>query len=162
MFLRFLPFLLIMAFAGCVTAPAPIPPGYTGARAKISDTSTSVSATKVQFFQLEKVDARTVLSSSMATYQKNYGHGFAMDPVLESREVPAQTCVLSIAGTTHVAADILAFGGGMYHVEGDVTASLQPDKTYFVKGTLAKEYSAVWLEDSEGHLVSSKIEKNKH
>ena len=84
-----------------------------------------------------------------------------MEPILESRDVPAQTCVLSIAGTTHVAADILAFGGGMYHVEGEVKASLQAGQKYFVKGTLSKEYSAVWLEDSEGLLVSSKVEKTK-
>lgn len=82
-----------------------------------------------------------------------------MEPQLESREVPAKTCVLTIKGVTHVAADILAFGGGMYHVEGDVTVTLKAAQTYFVKGVLAKDYCAVWLEDSAGHVVSSKIEK---
>ena len=162
MSLRFLPFLLVAVLAGCVSAPAPVPPGYTGPLATVSDTSTAVSDTKIQFFELEKVDGRTIASSSATTYQKNYGRGFAMDPVVESRKVPAQTCVMSIAGVTHVAADILAFGGGMYHVEGEVKVTLQSDKTYLVKGTLSKEYSAVWLEDSEGHLVSTKVEKTKH
>jgi hypothetical protein len=137
----------------------PIPVGYEGPRAKISDTSTPVSSTKIQFFQLAKVDGREVQTSSASTYVRNRGHGFAMDPKVESREVPARQSILRIEGVTHVAADILAFGGGMYHVEGEVSVSLDADKTYFVKGILAKEYSAVWVEDATGKLVSTKIEK---
>ena len=150
---------LLPIIAGCVSAPMPIPSGYAGPRARVNDTSNSVSSTKIQFFQLAKVDGRSVQTSSATTYSANYGRGFAMDPQLESREVPAQTCVLSLEGVTHVAADILAFGGGMYHVEGDVTVTLEPDRPYFVKGALGKDYSAVWLEDAEGKVVSAKIEK---
>lgn len=84
-----------------------------------------------------------------------------MEPMLESREIPAKTCVLTIEGVTHVAADILAFGGGMYRVEGDVSVNLESSKIYSVKGTLTKDYCAVWLEDSDGHIVSDKIEKRK-
>lgn len=158
---RLLSFLLVFMLAGCVTAPAPTPPGYSGPLTRINDTANSVSATKIQFFQLAKVDGRNVKTSALATYQKNHGRGFAMEPVLETREVPAQQCVLLIEGVTHVAADILAFGGGMYHVEGEVTVTLEPGKSYSVKGVLAKEYSAVWLEDNNGHPVSTKIEKIK-
>lgn len=150
---------LLPLIAGCVSAPMPIPNGYSGPRAKVSDTSSAVSSTKVQFFQLSKVDGRTVQTSSASTYTANYGRGFAMDPRLEYREVPARQCILSIEGVTHVAADILAFGGGMYHVEGDVTVTLDPDKAYLVKGVLGKQYSAVWLEDASGQIVSSKVEK---
>ncbi len=84
-----------------------------------------------------------------------------MEPFLESRQVPAQQCVLFLEGVTHVAADILAFGGGLYHVEGEVTVTLQANKVYSVKGILSKKYSAVWLEDADGHLISAKIEKGK-
>ena len=159
--LRLLLLSCVLLLAGCATAPMPVPADYHGPLAHINDSSNSVSSTKIQFFQLAKVDGREVESSSVSTFKKNYGHGFAMDPQLESRDVPAKTCVLHLEGVTHVAADILAFGGGMYHVEGDVTVALEPDKTYTVKGTLSKEYSAVWLEDSAGHLVSTKIEKGK-
>jgi hypothetical protein len=116
---------------------------------------------KIQFFELEKVDGRTIETSAGATFRQNYGKGFAMEPALESREIPATECSLSLEGVTHVAADILAFGGGMYHVEGDVTVRLEPDHHYFVKGELSKEYSAVWLEDDHGRLVSAKIEKRR-
>jgi hypothetical protein len=142
-----------------VTAPAPIPEGYTGPRATITDTSEPVSSVKIRFFELAKVDGRKVEGSAEATFRANYGHGFSMNPIVLSREVPAQTCILAIEGVTHVAADILAFGGGMYHVNGEITATLEPGKVYFVKGELSKTYSAVWLEDAAGHLVSTKIEK---
>ncbi len=148
-----------LLLAGCVSAPMPVPADYHGPLVRIGDTSTDVSSTKVRFFQLAKVDGRTVETSSVATFRANYGRGFAMDPPVLSREVPATACVLSIEGVTHVAADILAFGGGMYHVDGDVTITLEPGKAYYVKGTLDKNYYAVWLEDADGHIVSNKVEK---
>jgi hypothetical protein len=159
--LRFLVLALSLLLAGCVSAPMPVPAGYQGPLAKISDSSQPVSSTKIQFFQLAKVDGRPVDTSSASTYRANQGRGFYMEPQLEAREVPARTCVLSLQGVTHVAADILAFGGGMYHVEGDVTVTLDPARTYVIKGTLAKDYSAVWLEDADGHIVSTLVEKGK-
>ncbi len=150
---------VLVFLGGCISAPMPIPRDYHGPLAKINDTSSPVSSTKIQFFELAQVDGRAVQTSSASTYRKNYGHGFYMEPQLESRDVPAKTCVLTIEGVTHVAADILAFGGGMYHIKGDVSVTLEPSKVYSVKGTLTKEYCAVWLEDSAGHIVSNKIEK---
>ena len=156
---RYLPLLFVLCLAGCVTPLTPIPEGYTGPRAVITDTSSPVSSVKIRFFQLAKVDGRRVLNSAGATYRANYGRGFSMDPVVTSREVPAQKCVLSIAGVTYVAADILAFTGGNYHVEGEVTATLEAGKVYRVKGELSEAYSAVWLEDADGRVVSTKVEK---
>ena len=148
-----------LLLGGCVFAPAPVPSDYHGPLAIVSDTSSSVSSTRIQFFELTKVDGRTVRSSSASTASKNYGRGFSMTPQLETREIPATTCVMHIRGVTRVAADILAFGGGLYYVEGEVTVKLVPTKTYSVRGVLSKGYSAVWLEDAEGHVVSKKIEK---
>lgn len=150
-----------LLLVGCVSAPMPVPSEYHGPLARVGDTSSPISSTKIQFFELAKVDGRVVQTSSVSTRSKNFGRGFYMEPQLESREVPAKTCVLTIEGVTHVAADILAFGGGMYHVEGDVTVTLDATKKYLVKGVLSKEYCAVWLEDSVGNIISSKIEKGK-
>lgn len=151
----------LLVLSGCVSAPAPVPAGYNGPLAAIADTSNPVSSTKIQFFQLAAVDGRTVRTSSAATYQQNYGKGFYMEPVLETRDVPAQECILHLEGVTHVAADILAFGGGMFHVKGDVKVALEQGKKYFVMGELSKEYCAVWLEDAAGQPVSPKVEKRR-
>ena len=51
---------------------------------------------------------------------------------------------------THVAAPILALGGGMYKVQGEVSVTLEEDVGYYVRGHLSKDYSAVWLEDYSG------------
>ena len=161
--LRFcLPFLVAVLLGGCVSAPQPLPAGYTGPVARITDTSAPVSDTKIYFFELEGIDGRGVLSSSVSTTQTNHGRGFYMEPVLETRTVPAGgSHKLKLGAYTHVAAPILAFGGKMYSVNGEVEVTLEAGKTYLVKGMLSKEYCAVWLEDEAGQLVSTKIEKGK-
>ncbi len=161
--LRFLlPLLVAVLLGGCVSAPQPVPKGYTGPVAKIADTSSPVSDTKIYFFELEGIDGRGVLSSSVATTQTNHGRGFYMEPVLEARAVPAGGPLkLKLGAYTHVAAPILAFGGKMYSVSGEVEVTLEADKTYRVKGVLSKEYCAVWLEDEAGQVVSTKIEKGQ-
>lgn len=157
-----LPLLLAVVLGGCVSAPQPVPKGYTGPVARIADTSAPVSSTKIYFFELEGIDGRGVLSSSVATMRTNQGRGFFMEPVLEGRAVPAGgPHKLKLGAYTHVAAPILAFGGKMYSVSGEVEVTLEPDKTYLVKGALSKEYCAVWLEDDKGTVVSTKIEKGK-
>ena len=151
-------FVVCVCLAGCATNK-PIPDGYTGKRATIKDTYKHVSSTKSYFFQLAKIDKRNVLTSSSATYERNYGQGMMMSVVTTEREVPAVKALLHIEGITHVAAPILAFGGGMYSVEGDVEVNLESGKTYIVHGKLSEKYSAVWVEDNKGNIVSKKIEK---
>jgi hypothetical protein len=147
-----------MAFAGCA-AYKPIPEGYKGDLAKVADTYQYVSSTKVYLFQLSEVDNRDVLTSSISTYERNYGQGFSMRIAMEEREVPAAESVLHIEGITYVAAPVLSLFGGMYSVSGEVTVNLEAGKEYFVKGELSELYSAVWLEDGDGNMVSEKIEK---
>ncbi len=77
----------------------------------------------------------------------------------ESRLVPAGEVVLSIQAMTHVAAPILALGGNMHSIEGDIEVNLQENTGYYLRGRLSKEYSAIWLEDYNGNIVSEKIEE---
>ena len=89
------------------------------------------------------MDGRTIKTSSWETYEHNYGEGFRMEWRINDRFIPAGRTVLTLEGMTHVAADILAFTGGMYYVSGEVTVVLEPRKSYYVKGELSKTYSAV-------------------
>ena len=153
--------LIVILLAGCVSISSPLPEGYSGPKARVSDTFYAVSPTKIHFFQVAKVNERQIATSSMTTAEENRGRGLAMSPTLETRYIPAPESLLRIEGVTHVAADILAFGGGMYHVEGEVSVHLEPNREYFVRGVLGKGYSAVWIEDGRGQVVSEKIEKHK-
>ncbi|MBN1379713.1 MAG: hypothetical protein JXA04_10825 [Gammaproteobacteria bacterium] len=84
---------------GC--AVNPIPKGYDGPLATIHDTSELVKDTKVYFYQLSKIDGKTVETSSSRTASVNYGRGFAMDAVTINRQVPAKESKLRIEGITH-------------------------------------------------------------
>ena len=158
---KFALYISLILVSGCAGTPKPIPDNYSGALSKIYDTKESVSSTRVYFYQLNKIDGRTIKTSSWETMKYNHGRGFSMTPKVNSRKVPSGKSVLTIEGVTHVAAPILSFTGGMYSVKGDVTVELEENKNYYVKGKLSKEYSSVWLEDEEGNIVSNKIEKLK-
>ncbi|MGH1487539.1 MAG: hypothetical protein ACRBCI_15095 [Cellvibrionaceae bacterium] len=153
--------LLLVLFISSCAVNQPLPEGYTGPLSTIRDSSTRVSGTKIRFFQVNKVDGRNIETSSAATGSASYGQGAHISLVVTSRDVPAKKSVLRLQGTTYVAMPILAFGGGMYSVSGDVEVMLEPNKTYIVKGSLSKAYSAVWLEDDQGNIVSEKVEKIK-
>ncbi len=148
---------LLPALIGCASHQ-PIPDGYSGDLTTIKDSYEYVTSTKIYIFQLAKVDDRDVHTSSAATYERSYGQGFNLYLALEERQVPATNSVLHIEGLTYVAAPVLAFLGGMYSVSGDVTVNLDAGKLYYVKGKLSEDYSAVWLEDQDGNIVSEKIE----
>ncbi len=150
---------LVVFLSGCATIPKPLPDNYKGPVTEIYDSSDQVSGTKVYFFELSKVDGRTIKTSSWETYEYNYGKGFNMSVQTNRRYVPAKKSVLTIEGVTHYAADILALFGSGYSVSGEVEVELEEDKDYYVKGKLSEDYSAVWLEDDEGNIVSEKVEK---
>lgn len=148
----------IAAFlVGCVSIEN-LPKGYNGPVSQITDTYESVSSTRAYFFELALVDGRNVYASSTFTASQNQGKGARMEIFSTGRPVPSKESVLHLRGVTHVAMPILALGGKMYSVSGDITVSLEAGKEYFVKGELSNQYSAVWLEDSEGNIVSEKIE----
>jgi len=154
--------IIVLAIAVLVTACAikhqPLPEGYSGPTAMIIDTMDPVSSTRVFFFQLLNIDEREVLPSSVKTASASAGQGFVMNRHVQSHVVPAGEAILMLEAKTHVAAPILALGGGMYKVQGEVSVTLEEDVGYYVRGHLSKDYSAVWLEDFSGRIVSEKIE----
>lgn len=149
----------ILLLEGCTTISSPIPEGYKGAIATLHDTMSGQTSKKVYIFEVLKINDKNILTSSSATYSFNYGRGMQMKPIIEQRKVPAQTSTITIRGMTYFAAPILAFGGGDYHITGNVSLNLKPNEHYYVKGVLSKSYKSVWIEDSKGNIVSEKVFK---
>ncbi len=118
-----------------------------------------ISPTKVFFFQLTTVNGRNISTSSGETYEANYGRGFAMNPVTAVRQVPAESSKLKIEGITYFAAPILNLLSESFSAEGEVELDVSEGHSYYVKGELSKEYSAIWIEDNNGKIVTKKIEK---
>ena len=144
----------LIVLAGC-TPIQNIPYGYTGPKSKISDKYIELSATKMKVFELRKVNGRHVYAtSSCAT-----GQDRKMDRCRLNRDVPAEESVLLLKGLTHYLIPFESAFNKNIDVEGKVRVKLAPDESYKVNGVLSKEYSAVWLEDSQGNIVSNKIEK---
>ncbi len=144
---------------GCASYQ-PIPESYAGSTTPIYDSAETVSPTKVYFFQLTTVNGRNVSTSSGETYEASYGRGFSMNPVSAYRQIPAEKSILKIEGITYYAAPILDLLGESFSVEGEVELDVLETNSYYVKGELSKEYSAVWIEDNNGNIVTKKIEKS--
>ncbi len=147
------------ALAACATNP--IPEGYTGPRATISDSAKSLGTSSADLFVLSKVDGKSIHESIIGTRQANSGRGFYMSPVEVKREVPAQPAKYTLVGRRVYAAPILELTNKIYEITGELEFAPETDGSYVVKGTLDSNYSAVWLEDAKtGGLIGKKFEVN--
>src|SRR2546428_11995424 len=73
---------------GCA-AHKPVPEGYTGPVALISDSGYSEDGTKAQVFALMEVDEKPIENSFGASARASHGQGFALTTRFVSRPVPA-------------------------------------------------------------------------
>lgn len=143
--------------AGCTSNP--IPEGYTGPVAHITDSWTARSGSGVDIFYLSKVDDRRIDDSLAATTSANSGRGFQMSPVVIGRNVPARATTFTIVGRTHYAAPILELMNAVYEISGQTSFTPQPNQSYVVRGVLGDDYSAVWIaEAGSGNPVGQKVE----
>ncbi len=151
--------LFLIVLVGCETPPL-IPDDYDGSIARVYDTVDNVETKSAYFFELDKVDGKTIKGSIGSSLEASYGQGAILTVVRHSREVPAgNELKLTLLGMRKYAAPIIEIINGSYKVHGDIVFTPQQDKSYTVNGELSKEYSAIWLEDAEGKIVSNKIER---
>jgi hypothetical protein len=150
---------IALILPGCVTYQPTIPEGYTGSRTTITDSVTTHSDSKADFFYVEAVNGHDVENSRIKTAIANQGRGMSMTPVILGREIPTQPTTLTLVGRTAYAAPILAMTNTVYEVKGNVQFAPEPGKSYVVKGELAEDHSAVWLEETDGNPVEgTKVE----
>jgi hypothetical protein len=148
----------ILALGACTSNP--VPEGYGGPLAQVTDSMTPRSNKGADFFFLSAVNGKKVDNNLSATAQANYGRGFQMTPLSYGRDVPAVTATFGIAGRTHYAAPILELMNPVYEVAGEVSFTPVPNRAYVVRGVLGDDYSAVWIEErNTGQTVGQKIEK---
>jgi len=141
---------------GCVSNP--IPDGYTGPLARISDSYTPTNNGGFDFFYLAEVNGKNIDNSLARTAQTNAGMGFSMNPVIIGRYVPARSAVFTITGRTLYAAPILDLANTIYEVTGNIRFTPQPDHSYKVRGILSDTGSSVWIEDQNGAVIVKKFE----
>lgn len=152
---------LSVALSGCATFSPSVPEGYKGPVAIIKDSVKPHSEKKADFFYVSEIDGKRIEDSRIKTLNVNRGRGFNMTPSVIERNVPAQQATFTLVGRTEYAAPILALTNTVYQVTGKVTFSPETYRSYVVRGELAENYSAVWLEDEvTGKAIGQKIEVN--
>lgn len=156
--------LVAAGLSGCALYQ-PVPPGYTGPIATVSDSGFSENGTKAQLFVLLEVDGNAIPNSFKASAGASYGRGFSLTTQIVDRQVPAKPMRVKLRASHTTGAPIHALFsqaiGSFYSVEGVVDFSPQPQGKYIVKGELKKEGSSVWIEDLATHQpVTQKVTRN--
>lgn len=159
--LAFMCTVLAVLMYGCATYK-PVPDGYTGAVALISDSGFSESSSKGQIFALLEVDGNPIENSFGASARASHGQGFALTTKFVSRPIPARPMKVRIRAGHSTGAPIHAIAsqlaGTFFSVEGVTEFTPVPGGEYLVKGILAKDVSFVWIEDARtGKLMTEKL-----
>jgi hypothetical protein len=159
---RLFPVLILTVLAGCATTlVSPIPEGYEGPLAWVSDSWQQESRGKGAFFVLEEVDGRPIRNAADASRAASQGTGMNLNSRPSGRDIPAKPLKVKLLGTHMTGAPIheiaARIAGTFYSVEGVVDFSPQPDHVYKVMGQLQKEQSCVWIVDSEESVVTDKV-----
>jgi hypothetical protein len=145
--------LVAAALAGCASLEPPVPVGYNGPTAVISDTVVQEDKSKGQLFYVEAVDGKPIDSALIATRQASSGHGFQLSLWSKMRQVPVKPLRLRLVASHVTAAPIHEIAsraaGTFLSVQGEVSFTPVDGGDYVVKGELTKEGSSVWLADAK-------------
>lgn len=154
---------LAVALAGCA-AYQPVPSGYTGPVATVSDSAIAEDNKKAQLFVLEEIDGNRIPNSFGASARASEGKGFMLTTSVLDRQVPVKPMKVKLHASHTTGAPIQALfsqaAGTFFSVDGVVDFLPKADAKYVVKGELKKEGSSVWIEDAITHQpVTEKIVK---
>lgn len=150
---------MLFALAGCSSTEfvSPIPSGYKGPTAKITDSYSHNSGSSAYFFVVKAIDGLPIEDSGHRTEKELGGRTSRMSPQIAARWVRAEEQTFTIAGfVQHVSKTQGMFGEKM-EVGGEVTFTPEPNGRYVVKGKLSETGSSVWIQDVRGRVVTEKI-----
>jgi hypothetical protein len=147
--------------AGCANYD-PIPKGYTGPTAQVVDTATQEDSHKAQIFAVLEIDGHPVNNAFIETEKASHNKGLTLLARSWGRSVPVKPMQLKIRASHTTGAPIHEIfsraAGTFYSVEGVVDFTPVEAHDYIVKGNLAKDGSAVWIEDmATGEAVTKKV-----
>ena len=141
--------------SGCAVYE-PVPKGYTGDTATISDSYTNLQSTKAHYFVVEEIDDNYITNSWGKTRSDNYGRGMQFTPSVVTRKVIPKRQKFTLQGLVFFPTDAQVLIGDDMEVKSELYFSPEAGKTYTVKGELSKTGSKVWLEDSSGKIIEAK------
>jgi hypothetical protein len=154
--------LAVLTLGACATYK-PVPDGYSGPLAVISDSGARESGTRARLFAVVAIDGNTIPNSFSESNNASAGKGFSLLMRIVTRQVPARAMKVTLLGSHTTAAAIHAIfsrAAGTYQsAQGVVDFAPAPDGEYVVRGDLGPNGSAVWIEDSRsGQAVTQRIQ----
>lgn len=152
--------LSIIFLSGCISTQSPVPDSFKGEVATIDDTLTRVSGSKAAFFILHAVD--DIKLTNAISNSEAVSRGSHLESRGATREIIAsKPQVFHLIGQIHHSAPIgyMFNAGDNYYIEGLIDFTPLPSQHYVITGKLSAKHSAIWIEDINGNIVSSIIEK---
>ncbi len=146
--------------SGCAALYNPLPEGYTGPTAIISDSYSNKENTTAHYFILENVDQKQIDTSWGQTRIDNYGKGARFTPSIIDRKLLPNPQLLGITGLVFFSTDAQLIFGNDLEVKGEFEFTPKAGETYTVRGLVSESESKVWMEDSNGNRVSKEFSKN--
>ncbi|MGE0283927.1 MAG: hypothetical protein AB7P20_25395 [Rhizobiaceae bacterium] len=158
---RWLLLLCVLALVGCAKT---LPDNYSGPTAVVKDTYANfvkggfLRHEKVDLFIMQTMDGKLIDNGLLATARAGFKSslGFSIKPQTFERPIPARPMTVTISAVISYAA------GGVYGGSREpatmATRKIRfnpvAGETYIVRGRIAEDNSAVWLETASGRIVS--------
>jgi hypothetical protein len=151
--------LVAAALAACATSRNPLPDGYSGPKARLSDSVTNYNGAKADYFFLYQYNGARIRQTFDLSVNDSHGNGFMLlPPVIVGRDVPAEEGRFYLIGRTHYAAPIQDIAHGVYMTKGELRFTPEAGESYVVRGILGETLAEVWIEDAAtGQIVSRKL-----
>jgi hypothetical protein len=155
--------ILLIFSTGCVsTKNSVIPKGYSGGEATIIDTYKRSSRSTADFYYATIINGEKVAYALNKSASRSSGQNRNLTLIGQDKKIPTTSPVsVHIIGNAFNVLPIAAlFNSDEAHfVEGNVSFTPKNNLSYLVNGTLSAQYSAVWIEDEFGNIVSDVISK---
>lgn len=152
---------VLLSLVACASYTPSVPKGYTEDIATIDDSFQRQSRSKANFYYISQVGGKPIRNSLVASSKASSGRGARLITRGASRSIPVKPLSLYLVGRVYHSSPVGAMlgAGSNYTVEGEVDFTPEAGASYLVNGRLSEDYSAVWIEDVNGNIVSEVLEK---
>lgn len=121
----------------------------------IYDTAGYLSSWKLRLYYLQGIDEVPVNKNSLtATRSASYMTGSYNNVVLHKYKVPVGQREFKVRSTSYASAPITMLFTVDGSSEKSLRLSVEKGREYYIKGYVDREVADVWIEDSEGNIVS--------
>lgn len=151
-----------LTLAGCYSLnnyEIPIIDQYN--KATLYDSYQVYSSSRVEFFFVSRIDGKNAYNAYIKSSNASQGMGALMLNYGIHRDIPSRAVRLELTASTGSAAPVVSlFHSSTKQLKGEITFYPEQDQIYQVNGFTSDAYSALWIEDINGKIVSDIVERS--